>query len=105
MAEIAQALYPVSTAAFALVAWVVGGRLVRLSLRNGEVAERLLGLGIPGTAVLGYAVQGGMRDGVLRGSYGVAFSVIGTYRSGRFDRRSVSPGIGRIGCPESIIRA
>lgn len=55
MAQLAQPLYLVSTAAFAVIALVVSARLIRLSFRSGQAPERLMGLGILGTAVLGYA--------------------------------------------------
>ena len=47
----------ISTAAFAGVALLVGLRLVALSRRTGQVAERLLGLGLLLTAALGYGVM------------------------------------------------
>jgi hypothetical protein len=57
MGELASSLYVVSTAAFALVAVVVGIRLLALSAETGQMAERLLGFGLLGTAGLGYGVM------------------------------------------------
>jgi len=56
LVQIAQALYVLSTAAFTLIAAVVALRLIRLSSGKGWGAERWLGLGILGTAVLGYGI-------------------------------------------------
>jgi hypothetical protein len=57
MTELAGALYIVSTAAFAVIAGVVGIRLLLLSRETGQLAERLLGLGVLLTACLGYGVM------------------------------------------------
>jgi hypothetical protein len=57
MGELAGSLYVVSTAAFALVAAVVGIRLLALSAETGQMAERLLGFGLLFTAGLGYGVM------------------------------------------------
>jgi hypothetical protein len=57
MTELAGSLYVVSTAAFAVIAAVVGIRLLLLSLQTGHAAERLLGLGLMLTASLGYGVM------------------------------------------------
>jgi hypothetical protein len=56
MMALAGSLYVVSTAAFALTAGVVGIRLLLLSRRTGQMAERLLGLGLLLTVSFGYAV-------------------------------------------------
>ena len=50
-------LYLLGTLAFVLVSLVIGVRLVALSRRTGERPELYLGLGILGTAVLGYGMQ------------------------------------------------
>jgi hypothetical protein len=57
MEEIASSLHLVSTAAFALIAGVVGIRLLLLSARTGQRAERMLGLGVLLTASLGYGLM------------------------------------------------
>jgi len=57
MGEFASSLYVFSTAAFALTAAVVGIRLLLLSFETGQIAERLLGLGVLLTASLGYGVM------------------------------------------------
>jgi len=57
MGDLAAALYLISTAAFALIAAVVGIRLLLLSRKTGQLAERLLGLGVLLTASLGYGVM------------------------------------------------
>jgi hypothetical protein len=57
MGEFAGSLYVVSTAAFALIAAVVGIRLILLSVKTARLAERLLGLGVLLTAGLGYGVM------------------------------------------------
>jgi hypothetical protein len=57
--------YLLGTAAFVLVSAVIGVRLVLLSRRTGERPERYLGLGILGTAVLGYGLQ--IASAILRG--------------------------------------
>lgn len=49
--------YLLATLAFILVSAVVGTRLLLLSRRTGQRPERYLGLGILGTAVLGYGFQ------------------------------------------------
>jgi hypothetical protein len=54
---LAGSFYLVGTLAFVLISLVIGTRLVRLSLRTGERPELYLGLGILGTAVLGYGMQ------------------------------------------------
>jgi len=54
---LAGSFYLLGTLAFVLVSLVIGVRLVRLSQRTGERPELLLGLGILGTAVLGYGLQ------------------------------------------------
>jgi hypothetical protein len=56
MTEFAGSLYILSTAAFAVTAGVVGIRLLLLSRRTGQLAERLLGLGLLLTVSLGYGV-------------------------------------------------
>jgi len=56
MVQVAQALYLLSTLAFAVTAAVVGLRLLLLSRRTGQEAERMLGIGVLFTAVLGYAL-------------------------------------------------
>jgi len=58
-------LYLLGTAAFVLVSLLIGLRLVRLARRTGERPELYLGLGILGTAVLGYGLQ--IASVVLRG--------------------------------------
>jgi hypothetical protein len=57
MKELASSLYLVSTAAFSLTAGVVGIRLLLLSVKTGQMAERLLGLGVLLTASLGYGLM------------------------------------------------
>ena len=57
MGELASSLYVISTAAFALVAAVVGIRLLALSMETGQMAERLLGFGLLFTAGIGYGVM------------------------------------------------
>ena len=57
MGELGSLLYVVSTAAFALIAAVVGIRLIALSVETGQMAERLLGFGLLLTAGLGYGVM------------------------------------------------
>jgi hypothetical protein len=57
MGELASSLYLVSTAAFALIAGVVGIRLLLLSAETGQMAERLLGLGVLLTASIGYGLM------------------------------------------------
>ena len=54
MNVLAGSLYLLGTLAFVLVSLVIGVRLVLLSRRTGQRPELLLGLGILGTAVLGY---------------------------------------------------
>lgn len=56
MAALAGSLYLLSTAAFSLLAIVVGRRLVRLSQQTGRAPERSLGLGIALTAGFGYGL-------------------------------------------------
>ena len=56
MMALAGSLYVVSTVAFAVTAGVVGIRLLLLSRRTGQTAERLLGLGLLLTVSLGYAL-------------------------------------------------
>jgi hypothetical protein len=56
------------TLAFVLVSLVIGVRLVRLSRRTGHLPELYLGLGILGTAVMGYGLM--IVSLVLRGGYG-----------------------------------
>ena len=58
------------TAAFVLVSLVIGVRLVMLSRRTGENPERYLGLGILGTAVLGYGAM--IASVILRGPEGLS---------------------------------
>lgn len=57
MREFASSLYVLSTAVFALVAGVVGIRLLLLSVKRGQIAERLLGAGVLLTASLGYGMM------------------------------------------------
>jgi len=57
MTQLAGSLYIVSTAAFGVIAGVVGIRLLLLSFKTGQLAERLLGLGLLLTASLGYGVM------------------------------------------------
>jgi len=68
--------YLVGTAAFVLVSLVIGLRLVLLSRRTGERPELYLGLGILGTAVLGYGLQ--IASVVLRGGPDAANEVTST---------------------------
>jgi len=56
MGDLASSLYVISTATFALMAAVVGIRLLLLSLQTGQMPERLLGLGVLLTAGLGYGL-------------------------------------------------
>ncbi|MBW2394420.1 MAG: hypothetical protein JRG95_09130 [Deltaproteobacteria bacterium] len=56
MAALAGSLYLLSTAAFSLLAILIGVRLFRLSRRTGRAPERSLGLGIALTAGLGYGL-------------------------------------------------
>jgi len=58
-------LYLLGTAAFVLVSLLIGLRLVGLARRTGERPELYLGLGILGTAVLGYGLQ--IASAILRG--------------------------------------
>ena len=57
MLQLAGSLYLFSTLLFGTIAMVVGIRLVRLSSRTGQMAERWLGLGVLLTAGLGYMVM------------------------------------------------
>lgn len=57
--------YLLGTAAFVLVSLVIGVRLVLLARRTGERPELYLGLGIVGTATLGYGLQ--IASMILRG--------------------------------------
>ena len=62
----------VATAIFVLASAVVSGRLLLLARRTRERPERLLGLGILGTAVLGYGVL--IAALILRGDSGIVTS-------------------------------
>jgi len=57
MVAIAGSLYLASTLLFAVLALVVGVRLIRLSRRTGAMPERLLGAGVQLTACWGYGVM------------------------------------------------
>jgi hypothetical protein len=62
--EIAGSLYLLATAAFSVMALVVGVRLVLLSHRTGHAPEFALGTGVMLTATLGYGV---MMFGIIAG--------------------------------------
>lgn len=68
MGGLIQSYQLVATAIFVLVSAVVAARLLLLSRRTRERPERLLGLGILGTAVLGYGVL--IAAMILRGGAG-----------------------------------
>jgi hypothetical protein len=55
--QLAGSLYMLSTVLFGVIALVIGMRLVRLSSRTGQPAERWLGLGVMLTAGFGYMVM------------------------------------------------
>lgn len=57
MIALAGSLYLVSTFVFAVMAAVIGVRLVRLSRTTGQRPEKLLGLGLQLTACWGYGVM------------------------------------------------
>ncbi len=56
MVTLASSLYLISTAAFSIFAVFIGTRLILLSRRTHRTPERSLGLGILGTAGLGYGI-------------------------------------------------
>lgn len=68
MHGLAQSVHLVATLAFVLASALVSIRLLALARRTGQRPERLLGLGILGTAVLGYGLL--IAAAVLRGGTG-----------------------------------
>lgn len=68
MQGIVQSYHLVATLAFVLASALVSIRLLALARRTGQRPERLLGLGILGTAVLGYGAL--IAAAILRGGTG-----------------------------------
>ncbi len=64
MAVLAGSLYLICTAAFALLSFVIGVRMIGLSRKTGETPEFLLGFGMILTASIGYGLL--ITAGVLR---------------------------------------
>ena len=76
MTALAQSYHLIATLLFVLASAVVSIRLVLLSRRTGEKPELLLGLGILGTAVLGYGVL--IAAAIVRGPEQTVSDALGT---------------------------